>query len=164
MAAWCIAHQAAIFISAGCHWLRAFKRSQRVRMRRPWTVKKRCHHCFTHLFNARRMPTWCLVLVHCQRTNAFQGFTLSKPQVKAVPHHAALHAQVIGQRHAAGAADLFEHHMQHQWRTFAQCCCCGACPVALRCLQCRHDGRHSRQCKIMVNFGSGACQFCANSY
>ena len=43
-----------------------------------------------------------------------------RPQVEAVAHHVALHAQVIGQGHVPRAAQLLQRHVQHQRRALAQ--------------------------------------------
>ena len=55
-----------------------------------------------------------LILVDGQCPDAFHRFAGStRSQVKAMPHQVALHAQVVGEAHAAAPPHLLQHHMQH---------------------------------------------------
>ena len=105
-----------------------------------------------------------MVLVHSQGADAFDRLALPRAQEEAVAHHVALHAQVVGQAHSAGAADLFQHHMQHQWRPFAQRGGRGTRPVAVSGFKPPHDLANGWQRKILVNIGLSAGTACLSRY
>lgn len=68
---------------------------------RPRAGKKWRHHRGVYFVNRSGSPLWLVVFVDRQGANAFHGFTASAlpvqmPRDKAVPHHIALHAKLIG--------------------------------------------------------------------
>ena len=106
-----------------------------------------------------------MVFVHGQGADALQRFTLPRAQIKAVAHQVTLHAQVLCQGHTPSAADLLQHHMQHQRRALAQQRCHGLGPGVLAGrLQRSDDGGHIRQTKKMIHIGPVACVACVSSY
>ena len=52
--------------------------------------------------------------------------------METVTHQIALHTQIIGQGHMAGAVYLLQHHMEHKRRALAQGFYTGIGPVAVQ--------------------------------
>ena len=71
-------------------------------------------------------------------------------RVEAMLDQVPLHAQIIGETHDAGAADLLQHNVQHQWAAVAQGRGHGACRFGAGGFQSGHDGGDATQAEGRV--------------
>src|SRR5882762_4417330 len=70
---------------------------QGMRMRGPRAHEERFDVGARHVFDATRIPSWRLVLVHGKRANSVDGLAgWAGSQIEAMSDDVALHAQVVG--------------------------------------------------------------------